>query len=69
MHEMINNNAIANLIREKRTHEIDMVIETSSQFGMIDMNRSLIDLVRAGEITMETALQYSLNPKSLERQL
>jgi twitching motility protein PilT len=66
---LINNNAVANLIREKRTHEIDMVIETGSEQGMIDMNRSLLDLVRRGEITIENAYAYALNPKSLERLL
>lgn len=64
---LINNNAVANLIRERRTHEINTVIETSSQQGMIDMNRSLAELVRAGEITVENAYLYSMNPKSLER--
>lgn len=64
---LINNNAVANLIREKRTHEIDVVIETGSEQGMVDMNRSLIELVRAGEITMESAYLYSMNPKGLER--
>jgi twitching motility protein PilT len=66
---MINNNAIANLIRERRTHEIDTVIETGFEQGMIDMNRSLIELVRAGEITVENAFAYSTNPKNLERLL
>lgn len=66
---LINNNAVANLIREKRTHEINTVIETSSGEGMIDMNRSLVELVSRGEISMETAYQYSLNPKGLERML
>lgn len=64
---LINNNAVANLIRENRTHEIDVVIETGFENGMIDMNRSLLELVRAGEITMENAYLYSMNPKSLER--
>ena len=64
---LINNNAVANLIRENRTHEIDVVIETGFEQGMIDMNRSLLELVRAGEITMENAYLYSMNPKSLER--
>jgi len=64
---LINNNAVGNLIREKRTHEIDIVIETGSEQGMVDMNRSLLDLVRAGEITMESAYLYSMNPKALER--
>jgi len=64
---LINNKAVANLIREKRTHEIDTVIETSSQEGMMDMNRCLIDLVQRGEISIETAYEYSINPKALEQ--
>ena len=64
---LINNAAVSNLIREKRTHEIDVVIETGSEQGMVDMNRSLLELVRAGEITMDSAYLYSMNPKALER--
>jgi twitching motility protein PilT len=66
---LINNSAVSNLIRERRTHEINTVIETGSQLGMIDMNRSLAELVRAGEITIENAYRYSLNPKILEKLL
>ncbi len=66
---LINNSAVQNLIREKRTHEIDVVIETGSEGGMVDMNRSLLELVRAGEITMENAYSRSFNPKALERLL
>ncbi|KKU49721.1 MAG: Pilus retraction ATPase PilT [Parcubacteria group bacterium GW2011_GWA1_47_10] len=64
---LLNNNAVANLIREKRTHEIDVVIETGMEQGMMDLNHSLIELVRAGEISIENAYQFSLNPKGLER--
>ena len=66
---LINNNAVANLIRENRTHEIDMILETGSELGMIDMNRSLKELIRRGEITVENAFTYSNNPKALERLL
>ncbi len=66
---LINNNAVSNLIREKRIHEINTVIETSSKEGMIDMNRSLTELVRAGEVSVENAYLYSLNPKGLERNI
>lgn len=66
---LINNNAVSNLIRERRTHEINTVVETSSQEGMIDMNRSLAELVRSGEITVENAYMNSLNPKTLERMM
>ena len=64
---LISNAAVANLIRESRAHELSMVIETGMDQGMIDINRSLVDLVRQGEITVENAYQYSMNPKSLEK--
>jgi len=66
---LINNPAVANLIREKRIHEINTVIETSSGEGMIDMNRSLAELVRRGEISVENAYVNSNNPKNLERMI
>ena len=69
-HELlINNNAVGNLIRERRTHEINTVIETGTDQGMIDLNRSLADLVRRGEITVENAYLHSVDPKVLERLL
>lgn len=69
-HELlINNTAVANLIREARTHELQTIIETGSEHGMIDMNRSLADLVRRGEINPEDAFAYSINPQALERLL
>lgn len=64
---MISNSAIQNLIREKRTHEINTVIETGSQDGMIDMNRCLAELVQKGEISLENAYKQSLNPKMLQQ--
>ncbi len=64
---LINNSAVANLIREGRTHEITTVIQTSSQEGMIDMDRSLAELVRRGEVTIEHAYERALDPKTFDR--
>lgn len=66
---LINNKASANLIREGRTFEIDMVIETGSESGMIDMNKSLVDLVRKGEISVEDARRFSFNQKAFDNLL
>ncbi|MEK7117007.1 MAG: PilT/PilU family type 4a pilus ATPase [Patescibacteria group bacterium] len=66
---MINNVAVSNLIRDKRTHELNTVIETSSQDGMIDFNRCLVEKVNRGEISIENAYLYSTNPRSLEKML
>jgi twitching motility protein PilT len=66
---LINNNAVASLVREGRTHEINVVIETSAQQGMVSMNQSLAQLVRLGEITPDNAYVHSTDPKGLERLL
>jgi twitching motility protein PilT len=66
---LVNNTGVANLIRDGRTHEIQSVIETGLEQGMIDMNRSLVQLVQKGEITVENAYTYSTNPKGLDRLL
>lgn len=63
---MFANNAVSNLIRENKAYQLDLVIETSLESGMISLNRSLAELVRRGEVTPETALAYSLNPKELQ---
>ncbi len=63
---MITNSAIKNLIREGKTHQIDMVIETSSEEGMISLNRSLAALVKQGLISVENAELHSINISELK---
>ncbi|MFH1188796.1 MAG: PilT/PilU family type 4a pilus ATPase [bacterium] len=62
---MFVNAAIRNLIRERKVYQIDLVIETSLQEGMMTLNRSLAELVRRKEISLESAEMYSLNPSEL----
>jgi len=64
---LVNNNAVSTLIREARTHEISSVIQTSSQEGMIDMDRALADLVKRGEVTIEHAYEHAMDSKTFER--
>ncbi|MES2203077.1 MAG: PilT/PilU family type 4a pilus ATPase [Patescibacteria group bacterium] len=66
---LVATSAVRNLIRERRSHEIQTMIETGAAEGMVDLNRSLADLVRRGEITSESAYSRSLNPKVLEHLL
>ena len=62
---MLVNPAIRNLIRERKVYQIDLVIETSLQEGMITLNRALAMLVKNKEISLENAELYSLNPAEL----
>ncbi len=57
--------AVSNLIRENKIHELPLVIETSAEMGMISLNRSLAELVKRREISLENALIYSSNPAEL----
>ena len=63
---MICNQAVATLIRENKVHEIPAVIETSSREGMISLNRSLVDLIRNKEISLNDAVNSSFNPSELK---
>ncbi len=63
---MLNTPAVANLIRENKIHELPLVIETSAEIGMISLNRALANLVKTKEISLENALNYSVNPSELK---
>lgn len=63
---LIANNAVKNLIRENKIYQIDNVIDTSLSEGMISLDRSLVNLTQMNEITLEKALEYSLNPTKLK---
>lgn len=63
---LINNNAVANLIREGKSHQINLVIETSRDQGMISLNHALADLVKEGIISLEEAESYSPDKEELK---
>ncbi len=60
-----NNNAIANLVREGKTHQLYSVLETAGKEGMQTMDRSLKGLYQSGLITYEEAAAHMRNPKEL----
>jgi twitching motility protein PilT len=64
---MLTTPAVGNLIRENKIHELDLVIETSAEAGMISLNRALANLIRSREISLENALAYSQNPAELNK--
>lgn len=66
---LIANPAVRNLIREGKTHQIDNVIRTSSDIGMVSLERSLVNLIREGVISIERAQEYSVYPEEILRLL
>ena len=66
---MVANNAISNLVREGKTHQIQTIIQTGSKQGMKTMDFSLSDLVKRGKITREVANNHCVDPEMLRRHL
>jgi len=63
------NNAISNIIREGKTQQIDGVIQTSAQEGMIGMDAYIMKLLSEGKITKETALLNASNQDQMQRKI
>lgn len=55
---LLNNSAVASLIRNEKTYQIPSVIQTSRAQGMQTFESSLSEYVRAGIISSEAALPY-----------
>ena len=64
---MLATTAIRTSIREGKTHQIDSIIQTSSEVGMNTLESSLADLILGGKISMETARSYAVRPEQLNR--
>lgn len=60
-----NNHAVATLIREGKTAQIASAIQAGKREGMIALERSLADRVRAQEVTLEEARAAANDPDSL----
>lgn len=62
------NNAIRNLIREGRTHQIAQIIATSADEGMIGMDAALLKLYQEGTINASEMLNHAIVPELLAKQ-
>lgn len=64
---LLPNGAVRNVIREGKTHQLDNIMATSAERGMVTFDQALAQLVKAGRITMETAKNCSLHPEEFRR--
>lgn len=60
-------NAVRTAIREGKTHQIDNVIQTSAEFGMVTIEKVLAGYVKQGIVSLETAKSFALRPEELTR--
>jgi len=55
---LINNSAVANLIRNEKIHQIANVMQTSRAAGMHTLETSIMELIQSGAIAKEAAEPY-----------
>ena len=59
--------AVANLIREGKTHQVHSAMQAGRDLGMHTMDQHLADLVNAGQVTYESALEKVHDEEVLKR--
>ncbi|OGD71171.1 type IV pili twitching motility protein PilT [Candidatus Collierbacteria bacterium RIFCSPLOWO2_01_FULL_50_23] len=64
---MVSTPAIKSNIREGKTHQIDNVIQTSQEMGMILLESSIANLVNRGVVDKDVAYKYANHPAVLAR--
>ncbi len=64
---LLSSAAVSTAIREGKEYQIDNIIQTSGEQGMILLDASLAYLVRAGRISLDIAKTYSLRQEELNR--
>lgn len=57
---------VRELIRERKLGQLSLVLDTSSEYGMISLNRALVELVRRNEISVQEAEFHSPNRAELK---
>ncbi|HUD07767.1 MAG TPA: type IV pilus twitching motility protein PilT [Candidatus Saccharimonadales bacterium] len=64
---LVSTPAVRNIIREGKTHQLEAVIQTGSEFGMQSMDKTLVLLIKNGTITYEEARNYAIDIHELDR--
>lgn len=59
--------AVRNIIREGKTHQLDAVIQTGSEFGMQSMDKTLVGLIHDGTISYDEAKTFAVDVEELDR--
>ena len=66
---MIVNDAIKNMIRESKIHQIDSVITQSAGEGMVSMDAELLRLAKEEIISKQTAVAFATMPELMKKRL
>jgi twitching motility protein PilT len=66
---LVGTTALANLIRESKTHQIPSLIQTSRREGMQTMDQAILELLRSKQITPQEAYRKAVDKETYRRYL
>jgi twitching motility protein PilT len=64
---LVSTPAVKNIIREGKTHQLDAVLQTSADQGMITMDKALVTAVKGGFISADEGRSYCIDTDEYER--
>ncbi|MBE6112208.1 MAG: PilT/PilU family type 4a pilus ATPase [Peptococcaceae bacterium] len=63
------NNAVRNMVRESKIHQLDALMASSAAEGMVTMDASLLELAKQKRISKETAVKFAANAELMEKRV
>jgi twitching motility protein PilT len=66
---MLGTDAVRNLVREGKTHQVYTQIEAGGSIGMQTMDRAIAELYKRGKITREVAMTHARKPDEMKRHM
>jgi twitching motility protein PilT len=64
---LVATSAVRNIIREGKNYQLEAVIQTGSEYGMQNMDRTLVNLIHNGIISYDEARNYAVDIEELDR--
>ncbi|MBT7553337.1 Flp pilus assembly complex ATPase component TadA [bacterium] len=61
--------AVAAIVKDNRLYQLKSIMQTSREEGMFSLDKSLLELVRVGEVSTEDAMQQSSDPQGFKRNI
>lgn len=59
--------AVRNIIREGKTYQLDAVIQTGTEYGMQSMDKTLVNLVHSGTVSLDEARNFAIDVEEFDR--
>jgi twitching motility protein PilT len=66
---LVTTSAVANLIREGKTHQIASMMQAGGALGMRTMDQHLAELVKSGAVSQQSAMEKAHDAEGLNRLL